>query len=74
MDGLYIFKDSLKVSSLSIAERQGDHPNCFAIATGNADNWDQYYMLEASTYEKKLAWLQALKDLMKGQYELLQGQ
>lgn len=72
-DGLYVFKDSLKVHSLSVAEKEGDSPNRFAVGTGTVGDWDQYYLLEASSAETKQKWLQALKDIMKGQYELLKG-
>ncbi len=72
-DGLFVFKDSLKVHSLSVAEKEGDSPTRFAVGTGTVGSWDQYYLLEASTVEKKQKWVQALKDIMKGQFELLQG-
>lgn len=73
-DGLYVFKDSLKVHSLLVAEKEGDNPNRFAVGTGTSNDWEQYYLLEASSAEKKQSWLQALKDIMKGQYDLLQGE
>ncbi len=72
-DGLFVFIDSLKVHSLSVAEKEGDSPTRFAVGTGTVGSWDQYYLLEASTVEKKQKWVQALKDIMKGQFELLQG-
>lgn len=72
-DGLFVFKDSLKVHSLSVAEKEGDSPNRFAVGTGTVGAWDQYYLFEAASAEKKQEWLQALKDIMKGQYDLLQG-
>ena len=72
-DGLFVFKDSLKVHSLLVAEKEGDHPNRFAVGTGVVGDWDQYYLLEASSVEKKQEWLQALKDIMKRQFELLKG-
>ena len=73
-DGLFVFKDSLKVHSLSVAEKEGDSPNRFAVGTGTVGAWDQYYLFEATSAEKKQEWLQALKDIMKGQYDLLQGE
>lgn len=73
-DGLFVFKDSLKVHRISVAEKQGDNPNRFAVGTGTVGEWDQYYLLEANTYERKMEWVHALKDLMKGQFELLSGQ
>ncbi len=33
-DGLFVFKDSLKVHSLSVAEKEGDSPTRFAVGTG----------------------------------------
>lgn len=72
-DGLFIFKDALKVYSLSVAEKEGDNPNRFAVGTGTVGDWDQYYLLEASSVEKKQEWLEALKDIMKGQFDLLKG-
>lgn len=75
-DGMYVYKDSLKVHSLSVAEREGDNPCRFAVGTGpigTIDSWDQYYLLEASSPEKKKQWVDALKDILKGQFELLKG-
>ena len=72
-DGLYVFKDALRVYSLSVAEKEGDEPNRFAVGTGTVGEWDQYYLLEAPTVEKKQEWLEALKDIMKGQFDLLKG-
>lgn len=72
-DGLYVFKDALKVHSLSVAEKEGDSPNRFAVGTGTVGSWDQYYLLEAVSAEKKQEWLKALKDIVKGQYDLLQA-
>ena len=73
-DGLFVFKDALKVHSLSVAEKEGDSPNRFAVGTGTVGAWDQYYLLEASSVEKKQEWVQALKDIIKEQYELLKGE
>ncbi len=73
VDGLYVFKDALKVYSLSVAEKEGDEPNRFAVGTGTVGDWDQYYLLEAPTVEKKQEWLEVLKDIMKGQFDLLKG-
>ena len=75
-DGMYTYKDSLKVHSLSVAEKEGDNPCRFAVGTGpigKIDAWDQYYILEASSPEKKKEWVDALKDILKGQFELLKG-
>ena len=75
-DGMYTYKDSLKVHSLSIAEKEGDNPCRFAVGTGpigKIDSWDQYYILEASSPEKKKEWVDAIKDILKGQFELLKG-
>ena len=74
--GVYTYKDSLKIHSLSIAEREGDNPCRFAVGTspmGKIDSWDQYYILEASTPEKKNEWVDALKDILKQQFALLEG-
>ena len=75
-DGMYSYKDSLKVHSLSVAEKEGDNPCRFAVGTGpkgTIDAWDQYYLLEASSPEKKKQWVDALKDILKEQFELLKG-
>ena len=72
-DGLLVFKDALKVHSLSVAEKEGDSPNRFAVGTGTVGAWEQYYLLEASSVEKKQEWVQALKAITKGQYQLLKG-
>ena len=73
-DGLFVLKDFLNVHSLSLTEKEGDNPNRFAVGTGIVGEWDQYYLLEAATAEKKQEWLQALKDIMKEQFHLLQGE
>lgn len=39
--------------SLSIVEKQDDSPSKFAVGTGPINSWDQYYVLEASSPEKK---------------------
>lgn len=72
-DGLYVYKDSLKVHSLSVAEKEGDNPCRFAVGTGPIGSWDQYYVLEAGSPEKKQQWVQAIKDILKQQFELLKG-
>ena len=75
-DGMFTYKDSLKVHSLSVAEKEGDNPCRFAVGTGpigKIDSWDQYYILEASSPEKKKEWVDALKDILKEQFELLKG-
>ena len=41
--------------SLSIVEKQDDSPSKFAVGTGPINSWDQYYVLEASSPEKKQA-------------------
>ncbi len=46
------------------AEKEGDSPN---------HGGPVLYLLEAASVEKKQEWLQELKDIMKGQYDLLQG-
>lgn len=56
-----------------MAEKEGDYPNRFAVGTGTVGDWDQYYLLEAPSVEKKQEWLEALKDIMKGQFDLLKG-
>ena len=74
--GVYTYKDSLKIHSLSVAEREGDNPCRFAIRTspmGKIDSWDQHYILEASSPEKKNEWVDALKDILKQQFALLEG-
>ncbi len=35
------------------------------VGTETVGSWDQYYLLEASTVEKKQKWVQALNDIMK---------
>ncbi len=40
-DGLFVFKDSLKVHSLSVAEKEGDSPTRFAVGTGTVGSWDR---------------------------------
>ena len=72
-DGLYVYKDSLKVHSLTVAEKQGDNPCRFAVGTGPIGTWDQYYVLEASSPERKQQWVVAIKDILKQQFELLKG-
>ena len=57
-----------------MAEKEGDNPNRFAVGTGKTTGeWDQYYLLEAVSIEKKQEWIQALKDIVDGQFELLKG-
>ena len=41
------------VHSLSVVEKQEDNPTRFAVGTGPINTWDQYYVLEASSPEKK---------------------
>ena len=72
-DGMYQYKDSLKVHNLSLAEKEGDSPVRFAVGTGPIGSWDQFYILEAGTVEKKQHWLQVIKDILKQQFELLKG-
>ena len=72
-DGLYVYKDSLKVHSLTLAEKEGDNPARFAVGTGPIGSWDQYYVLEASSMEKKQLWVQAIKDILQRQFELLKA-
>ena len=72
-DGLYVYKDSLKVHSLTVAEKQGDNPCRFAVGTGPIGTWDQYYVLEASSPERKQQWVVAIKEILKQQFELLKG-
>ena len=72
-DGMYQYKDSLKVHNLSLAEKEGDSPVRFAVGTGPIGSWDQFYILEAGTVEKKQHWLQTIKNILKQQFELLKG-
>ena len=65
---------SPQVHSLSVAEKEGDNPSRFAVGTGPIGSWDQYYVLEASSPEKKQQWVRNIKDILKGQFELLRGQ
>ena len=72
-DGLYVYKDSLKVHSLFLAEKQADNPSRFAVGTGPIADSEQYYVLEASSVEKKQQWVQAIKDILQQQFQLLKG-
>ncbi|CAI8043349.1 Kalirin [Geodia barretti] len=72
-DGLYVYKDSLKVHSLSIVEKQDDSPSKFAVGTGPINSWDQYYVLEASSPEKKQVWVEAIKKILQQQFQLLKA-
>ena len=72
-DGMYLYKDSLKIHNLALAEKEGDSPNRFAVGTGQIGLWDQYYILDAGTVEKKQQWLLALKEILKQQFEMLKG-
>ena len=72
-DGLYLYKDQLKIQNLTLTEKEGDYPCGFALGTGPIGNWDQYYLLEASSPEKKQQWVLAIKDMLNQQFELLKG-
>ena len=63
-----------QIHSLSVAEKEGDNPCRFAVGTGSVESWEQYYVLEATSAEKKEQWVQSIKDILKGQFELLQGE
>eukprot|EP00731_Ephydatia_muelleri_P019891 Em0012g716a len=72
-DGLYLFKDQLKIQNLTLTEKEGDNPCRFGVGTGAINNWEQYYLLEASSPEKKQQWVLAIKDILKQQFELLRA-
>ena len=59
--------------SLSIVEKQDDNPCRFAVGTGPINSWDQYYVLEASSPEKKSTWVEAIKTILKQQFEMLKA-
>ncbi len=63
-----------QIHSLSVAEKEGDNPCRFAVGTGSVESWEQYYVLEAATAEKKEQWVQSIKEILKGQFELLKGE
>ena len=44
------------------------------MGTGSVESWEQYYVLEAATAEKKEQWVQSIKEILKGQFELLKGE
>jgi len=73
-DGMYMYKDSLKIHNLALAEKEGDSPCRFAVGTGQIGLWDQFYILDAGTAEKKQLWLTTIKDILKQQFELLKGE
>ena len=74
VDGLYVAKDSLTVYNISVAEKEEEEePNRFAVGIGPEEDWDKYYVLEAESPECKQEWLKALKDIMRGQFELRKG-
>lgn len=72
-DGLYLYKDQLKIQNLTLTEKEGDNPCRFGVGTGAINNWEQYYLLEAISPEKKQQWMLAIKDILKQQFELLRG-
>ncbi len=63
-----------QIHSLSVAEKEGDNPCRFAVGTGSVESWEQYYVLEATSPEKKEQWVQSIKEILKGQFELLKGE
>ena len=63
-----------QIHSLSVAEKEGDNPCRFAVGTGSVESWEKYYVLEAGSAEKKEQWVQSIKDILKGQFELLLGE
>ncbi len=63
-----------QIHSLSVAEKEGDNPCRFAVGTGSVESWEQYYVLEAASAEKKEQWVQSIKEILKGQFELLKGE
>lgn len=45
----------------------------FSIGTGSISNPDKFYILEASSPEKKQEWTKVIKDLLNQQFEMLKG-
>ena len=50
-----------------------DSPSRFTIGTGPVTNPDKFYILEASSPEKKQEWTRIIKDLLKQQFDMLKG-
>uniref|UniRef100_A0A1X7TP97 Uncharacterized protein n=1 Tax=Amphimedon queenslandica TaxID=400682 RepID=A0A1X7TP97_AMPQE len=72
-DGLYVFKDFLKVHNMTLTEKQADSPCRFAVGTGQIGDWDKYYILEASSTEKKQEWIRTIKEILNQQFEMLKA-
>jgi kalirin len=72
-DGLYEFKDSLKVHNMTLTEKQADNPCRFTVGTGQIGDWDKFYILEASTSEKKQEWIKTIKEILNQQFEMLKA-
>ena len=58
---------------MTLTEKQGDHPCRFAVGTGQIGDWEQFYVLEASTPDRKHHWVRAIKEILNQQFELLKG-
>lgn len=72
-DGLYVFKDSLKVHKMTITEKQDDSPCRFVVGTGQIGDWEQYYILEAASPEKKQEWVKNIKEILNQQFQMLKA-
>lgn len=51
----------------------GDSAARFSIGTGSISSPDKFYILEASSPEKKQEWTKIIKDLLNQQFEMLKG-
>ena len=58
---------------MTLTEKQGDHPCRFAIGTGQIGDWEQFYVLEASSPDRKQQWVVAIKEILNQQFEMLKG-
>ena len=62
-----------QVHSMTLTEKQGDHPYRFAIGTGQIGDWEQFYIMEANSAERKQQWVVAIKEILRQQFEMLKG-